>query len=322
MQEEAMGEWEVPEHLLRLAAQAAKPDLQPARLRERFGAAEQVRIEEGQVWRARWNGAVVLVLVLDVGDRDVRAVPLTLDPPAEDESCLVLDGQRSVFGVDVTVWAGMVQTVPVRVLDQVLDAWDSDLVGCTRAVAQGRPGDPAAGMRAGSAPGSLFEDSVALRAELEDDLAELQAAPGLASAAGVSPAQGSLAVLLGGRPDIAELTKALGKPQSQVMAILRGKRLLEPEDIASLARATGLSQEEIADTVQPLPEDLVEAVEHPRWRPVMTHLAKHGAGGEAQARLRAGYGAFALAARETGGSSPDWDARLKQFLAGQVQGEA
>lgn len=317
-----MSEWEVPEHLLRLAAQAAKPDLQPARLLERFGAAEQVRIEEGQVWRARWNGAVVLVLVLDVGDRDVWAVPVTLDPPAEDESCLVLDGRRSVFGVDVTVWAGMVQAVPVRVLDQVLDAWDSDLVGCTRAVAQGRPGDPAVGMRAGSAPGSLFEDSVALRAELEDDLAELQAAPGLASAVGASPAQGSLAALLGGRPDIAQLTEALGKPQSQVMAILRGRRLLEPGDIAGLARATGLSQEQIADTVQPLPEDLVEAVEHPRWRPVMTLLAKHGAGDEAQARWQAGYGAFALAARETGGSSPDWDARLKQFLVGQGrQGE-
>ncbi|MFD8035434.1 hypothetical protein ACFV3F_43295 [Streptomyces sp. NPDC059717] len=315
-----MNEWDVPEHLLRLAAQAAKPELQPHQLREHFGAAEQVRIQEGQVWRARWNSAVVLVLILEVGVREVRAVPVTLDPPAEDESCLILDGSRSVFGIDVTVWADLMQGIPVRVLDQVLDTWDSDVLGCIRTITQGGVEDAAVGMRTGKAPDSLFEDAVAVRAELEDELAELCAAPGLVSVDDVKPAKGALAALLGDQLDLAHLTKALGKPQSQVMAMLRGKKPLEAEDIAGLAEATGLSQEKIATSVQPLPQDLVEAVEHPRWRPVMVRLARQTAGDEAQARLRAGYGAFVLAARETGGSSPDWEARLKQFLASQAQG--
>lgn len=312
-----MDEWDVPEYLLRLAARAARPGLQPEGLLKRFGAADQVKIDVGQVWRARWDTAVVLVLILAVRAREVSAVPVTLDPPAENTSCLVVDGVRSVFGVEATIWGDLPQTVPVRVLDQVLDTWENDIVGWAKSRAQGQLKDPPAATRLGREPSSVFEDAAALRAELEDDLTELCEAPRLVSDEEIKPGKASLAALLGDRLDLAQLTAALGRPQSQVMAILRGKEVLEPGDIAGIAKATGLPQEQVAASVRPLPRSLVEAVEHPRWRPALRRLAQGDATDELQARLLAGYGAFALAARETGGRSPDWDARLQQFLVGR-----
>ncbi len=317
-----MSDWDVPEYLLRLAAQAARPELRPEGLLERFGAPEQVEVEVGQVWRARWDAAVVLVLILGVDGREVSAVPVTLDPPAENAFCLIVGRHRSVFGVDATVWGDLKRAVPLRVLDQVLDTWDAEVVGWARSRVQGLLDDPPAATRLGREPSSVFDDATALRAELEDELTELCEAPRLVCEDEGMPGGAGLAKLLGSTLDLAHLTSVLERPQSTVMAILRGKEPLELRDIVRIAEATGLPQEQVAGSVKPLPRSLVDALEHPRWRPAMRSLAQQSAVDEMQARLRAGYGTFALAARETGGGSPDWDARLKQFLAGQDLGGA
>lgn len=309
-----MSDLGLPQRFLDLAQRARGPRaLSEAGLRERFGDPAQVELETGQVWRARWDEVSMLVLVLDVDDLEVGAVPVTIDPPGEDETSMVVDGSRTAFGVDATVWAGLVCCVPMRVLERVVDAWDDDIVGCTTARTQDRPGPVAAGVREGQAIRSALEPAAEVRAGLTDDLEYLQHAPGLPVQESGRPAE-SLASLLGDRLELGALCTALQLPQPEVMKLLRGKTPLSPDQVDTVASATGLPAEQIARTVRPLPADLVHAVEHPRWRSVWVRRARRLGVSETQARLTGGYSTFALAARQTGGGTADWDSRLRQFL--------
>ncbi|MGW0582227.1 hypothetical protein ACWD25_41285 [Streptomyces sp. NPDC002920] len=309
-----MSDLGLPQRFLDLAQRARGPRaLSEAGLRERFGDPAQVELTTGQVWRARWDEVSMLVLVLDVDDLEVSAVPVTIDPPGEDETSVVVDGSRTAFGVDTTVWAGLVCCVPMRVLERVVDTWDDDIVGCTTARAQDRPGPVVAGLREGQPIRSALEPAAEVRAGLADDLEYLQRAPGLPIQESGRPA-GSLASLLGDRLDLGALCAALQLPQPEVMRLLRGKTPLSLDQVDTVASATGLPAEQITRTIRPLPADLVQAVEHPRWRSVWVRRARRLGVSETQARLSGGYGTFALAARQTGGGAADWDARLRQFL--------
>lgn len=309
-----MSEMDIPQRLRDLAHRAWVPrGLSEEGLRERFGDPDDVEIQVGQVWRARWEDISVLVLILAVEDRDVTAAPVTIDPPAEDDHSFVLEGPGTVFGVDTTVWAGLTGTLPIRVLERPVDQWSDEVVRWTRQTADGRPRDVPAGARCGCAIPSDLDPTALIRAELIDDVEALRQAPGLPTAAcGERPSE--LASLLGGRPDLVSLGSALDLPQPEVMKILRGKTPLTGRQIEAVAQVTGLPAEQIAASVRPLPLGLVVKMEHPRWRRTWQERARIHRVSETQARLAGSYGAFALAARQTGGGEPDWNERLRQFL--------
>ncbi|MFB9905367.1 hypothetical protein [Allokutzneria oryzae] len=301
-----MSEPGMPQRFLALLEQAQGPD-------ERFGDVADAVIEPGQLWRARWDEDRALVLVLSVEDRDVIAAPVTLDPPAEDDLCLVVDGARTVFGVPATLWAGLTGPIPIRVLDRPVDAWEQDVVHWA-ATAVPTPSDVVPpGTRRGTAVTSALEPAADVRAELEDTLERLRLAPALPV---VKPGDApiTLASLLGKGPKIELLRSALGLPQHEVMKLLSGTRPLTPDLAAVVAAETGLSTEDVTKAVLALPHELVAEVEHPRWRPTWTELAERDGTDEATARLTASYGTFALAGRQTGGATPDWHRRLRQFL--------
>lgn len=133
-----MSEPVVPQRFLDLAAAVRAPkELSAGGLRARFGDPAEVRLAVGQVWRARWEETSLLVLVLATTDREVNAVPVTIDPPGEDAASLVVDGTRTAFGVESTVWAGLAGPVPLRVLDRVVDLWEPDLVAWAAETADG-----------------------------------------------------------------------------------------------------------------------------------------------------------------------------------------
>ncbi|MFE4828113.1 hypothetical protein [Streptomyces sp. NPDC056672] len=312
-----MSEPGVPQRFLDLAAAARAPKaLSIGSLRTRFGDPTEMQVSVGQVWRARWEETSLLVLVLAIAAREVHAVPVTIDPPGEDAASLVVDGARTAFGVESTVWAGLAGPVPLRVLDRVVDAWESDLVTWAAETAVGEPSPVPPGARQGVIPMSVFDVSEEVRAELEDDLEALRSAPGLPAATGTEKVA-ALAALLSGPPDLPALGTALGVPQPEVMRILRGLVPLKPEQVEAVAGVTGLPVDAVAKTVRPLPAALVAAVEHPRWRETWIRRAQRSGISEGDARLFGGYGAFALAARQTGGEEPDWEGRLQQFLHGE-----
>lgn len=309
-----MREVDVSQRFLDLAKKARGPRaLSEEALSERFGELTEIEISAGQVWRARWDEVSILVLVLAVEDRDVLAAPVTIDPPVEDDRCVVLKGSSTTFGVEARVWAGLTSLIPIRVLDRPVDEWSEDVVRWATHTEQGQPSAIPLGARQGGAIQSELDPAATFRAELADELELLSQAPGLPVATR-SAAHRDLASLLGGKLDLASLCSLLDLPQAEVMKLLRGKIPLTPDQIAVVAQATGLSPEEIAGTVRQLPLGLVVEMEHPRWRPTWGRRAQRLHISEDHARLTDGYEVFALAARETGGAEPDWGQRLRQFL--------
>lgn len=309
-----MSEMGIPQRLRDLAYRARAPHgLSEEGLRERFGDPADLDIQVGQVWRTRWEDISLLVLIVVVEDRDVTAAPVTIDPPAEDDHSVVLEGSGTVFGVDTTVWAGLTGTLPIRVLERPVDAWSDEVVRWTRRTAEGRSGDAPAGARRGHAISSDLDPAALIRAELADDIEALRQAPGLPTAVTGEQPRG-LASLLSGKLDLASLGSALDLPQPEVMKILRSKTPLTAKQIEAVAQVTSLPAEQVAASVRPLPLGLVVKMEHPRWRRTWQERAQMHRVSETQARLAGSYGAFALAARQTGGGEPDWDERLRQFL--------
>lgn len=306
-----MGDLNVPKRLLDLVTRTAPAHgLSPSGLRDRFGDPSKIDVEVGQVWRVRWDRVTVLVLVASVGRRDVRGLPVTIDPPAEDEQCIVLEPALTAFAVPVTAWCGLARSIPTRVLDVLVDAWPTDIV---RHVVNG----PAtalwpAGMRKGHPVESQLDQQCEMRAELVDDLDKLCAAPGLPVESPGDPPR-SLATVLG-TVDLAALCTALELRQPAVMRLLRGTTPPTPRQVAIIAEVTGVPADTIAACVRPVPEALVVEAEHPRWRSTWRRRAQRLAAGEAEVRLDSCYQAIALAARQTGATQPDWRARLHEVL--------
>ncbi|WP_158854973.1 hypothetical protein [Saccharothrix deserti] len=310
----------VPQRFLDLVRRSRpRPDLAERGIVERLGPSEDAVLEAGQVWRARWERTVVLLLVTEVGDLAVQAAPLTVDPPAEDSESVVVDSALTALGVEVTVWLGLVSEVPLRVLERQVDSWSEDLISRVSAAARS-PEDHATGdVRAGRAIEDDHAPDALVRAELADELDTLREVPGLpveTSDVNYRP----LASLLGSKIDLKALREALRLPQPDVMQIVRGKFPLTPELVEKISRATGLTTAVVARSTKPLPLGLVVLVEHPRWRPVLAKRAKALDVDEMSGRLSAGYGTFALATRETGGGEPDWEGRLRAFLLSETSG--
>lgn len=299
---------------LELARRAASPQLSSTGRRARFGDPRDHPIEPGQIWRASWDEVSMLIVVLDIDHTELTIIPLTIDPPAEDSDSVVLEEKLTAFGTEVSLWAGLASTLPMRVLDEIIDQlpndtsewlFTADLTNLPR------------GARRGRAPSSPFESSIEIRAMIDDDLTALRSSPALPVASDEdSRPVPSLASLLGKDVDLAALVSALsplGLDQPAVMSLLRGKRPVSPEIANAVASVTGVEPVQVAGAVQPLPARFVEEVDHPRWRQVWRERAERTGSREEEARLAASYEMFARAARQTGTQEPDWHARLAQF---------
>jgi hypothetical protein len=306
-----------PRDLLALAREAKAPDaLSAAGRQQRFGDLSDRVIAPGQIWRAAWDDDSVLVFVAGVENAEIVAIPMTVDPGAEDQGALVLQPEATVFAIESTLWVDLRTTLPLRVFDEIIDQLPTavtDWITCpTR-----DPKDAAAlGMRTGKSPSTAFDRSRAVRAEIEDDLEALRAAPSLPIAKGAEVPTRTLASLLGKAVDLRVLVdglRHLGLDQPDVMSLLRGKRPITPDEVDAVARLTQVDPKVIAEAVEPLPAEFVEEVDHPRWRETWRQRARRDGVDESSARLKMSYEMYARAARQTGSSAPDWAARLAQF---------
>jgi hypothetical protein len=300
---------DVPDRLWLLANEAAAPKLSEAALLERFGEPTEVVVSEGQVWRARWAKTTVLALILRVHDADVTVVPVTLDPPADDSSNLIVDGTATIFDTEATAWCNLDRVLGMRVLDRLIDRWPEPVWRSCIACVHGEDVTLPVSVRPGDgAPTAVTRH---LRAELDDELRELVNAPALGSDVHVAPTK-----LLRDYLNITQVQAVLGVEQSDAMAILVGKRPLTSDQVGPLAAAAGATEDMIWATQQPLPSPVAAELEHPRWRPIVELWASTRKVDELQARMAIAYGSFALAARETSGPTV-WRDRVKRFLETQ-----
>ncbi|MBE8524107.1 hypothetical protein ILP97_42645 [Amycolatopsis sp. H6(2020)] len=311
--------------LLDLAGRArASGALTAAGRQARFGAPGEADPARGQLWRASWDDTSLLVLLLEVGNSEVNVVPLTIDPSAEDERSFVLAPEASALGVAATAWIGLRGTLPTRVLDVIVDQLGFDVVAALDR-AEARPDDERGPLlRRGEPIRSEFDAAAEVRAEIADDLEFLRSVPALPVRKDGQRTR-PLAEVLKGHVDLPALKSALrpfGLTQSDVMGVLRGTKPITFEQIPVIAETTGLPVEVVSEAVQPLPPDLAAEAERPRYRQAWRELATQDSVDETTARLNGAYGAFALAARQTGAGSPRWAERLDQYILGRRAGRA
>lgn len=134
----------------------------------------------GEVWRVRRGDITLLVLVIGVTLDEVLIVPVTIDPPVEDGTCLVVDKRLSGFGVPVVVWLDLHTRLPISVFDELVAEWDDSLVSyvlLNLSTEGGFAGSAPAGIRKGMPDVDTFELPPArlVKSELAGDIKSLQA---------------------------------------------------------------------------------------------------------------------------------------------------
>lgn len=190
----------------------------------------------------------------------------------------------------VAVWLGLKAVVPVRVLAQYAGSVHL-AVDSLRKAPQGRPVLTPLDERAMEA------------AVLGDDMDELSAVPA---------ADATLQELLS-KVTIKQLAE-LQIPTPHALALSRGLRPLTPEQAAKVAPLAATTPEALLRANPPLPAEVLRDLAAAEVEGLVSQLAGQRGISEDDARLMAGYGAYALAARETGHGSVDWSARIVAYV--------
>lgn len=256
--------------------------------------------EEGEIWRATWASVVQLVLVTEVGDSTISAVPLSPDVEFADDETVVLDPGPPLTH-SLGAWCGLQQTLPIRVLDS--------------AVARVGPADLEAiriGLGAAATVTSVFDDRHQVRTLMADRMAELAAASWLPSTAP--------AIELGERFRERGLTPSklaieLGIAPGDVTALARGDRVPTRDQAEILSTLLAVEVEQLL--VVRVDPDLVWALDRPKFR---RRLAERGIAesepDEAMWRLQMATAKLPVAARATGPSDPRrrWMGLIETYL--------
>lgn len=248
----------------------------------------------GQLWRAVWNEVARFVLVVRLEGHGMFVAPVSLYPALATDDAYLLQAGESDFGVPLAVWLGLARSVPRRVLQQSVGQ-----VHLSVEVIRKSP--------RGRALVSVLEDRAIEAAELEDDMAELVAAPA---------AVRTLAELLSPVP--LEAMRSAGIPLALGLALHRGERLISPEQAEVLAPLAGVTASELVAANPPLPVAVVAELDSEAGRTWVLRLAAERSLPEAEARELVGYGAYALAARESRSAPTDWLARIAQYVRARL----
>ena len=311
----------VPEHVLRAGAAAAASSALVRAVRATDSLATMPDPARGQLWRSCWEDITQLVLVLRVTQPGIAVVaPVTTDPPAADDISAVLSPDLTVLGHPATVWGGLAVSVPLVVFDLAIGDIAARIVDAVEQIAAGhRTGVLPAGVSVGAPVMSAFDQAAEVRAELADNLEILGQAAWAPQGSGSAPRP--LRELLQNSPDLSALKEALGLGLPAVIDIVMGRRPVTPVQAADVAAATGLTAELVLSAVSPLPAELVNELDRPRWRRAVRARRRAGEP-EAATRLAVAYEVLALAARQTGPvSAPPWPQRIRQYLATSRPGE-
>jgi hypothetical protein len=246
--------------------------------------------EPGQLWRALWDEVARFVVILRVDGNSADVAPVTVDPELATDDAHLLDAGETPFGVPVAVWLGLHERVPLRVLDRPAGSVYIAIDALNKAP-QGRP------------VVTPLDDRAMEQAVLQDDMKELAAVPA---------ADATLQNLLSSVTVEAMNTAGFSPPLA--LALRRGLRALTPEQAQTLAPIAGTTPEALLRANPPLPVDLIRDLDDPASREWVIRLAARQGEGEQAARLAAGYGAYALAARETGKGGIDWKSRIARYV--------
>ncbi|MFF3597266.1 hypothetical protein [Kitasatospora indigofera] len=258
----------------------------------------------GQVWRAVWEDVIQLLLVTAAGDDDtVRAVPASFERFADTDT-LLLPASASTLEEPLALWWALETTIPWCVLDRQV----SDLTSHPPAVMGRALADTVAGAQWGneavqSAAASEYRGILAGRLAV------------LASAQWVPQGSGGMSKLLqDSAVTAADLAAELELPPPQALAVWRGQQPLTADQAALLSQHLDRPVGQLIAANPALPPAVVHELNRPLRRAQVKALAARYDEAEGDARLRAAYGIFALAARQEGTIGPNWAARTNRYF--------
>ncbi|WP_153361807.1 hypothetical protein [Modestobacter roseus] len=294
----------VPQQLLDMAKEAAAPQLTETALNRQFGPRSSWAPAVGQLWRAVRDDVSALVVVVAVDTESVTVAPATVESPESGTDSDAVAVNDTVLGVPVTVWAGLLRSLPVSVLDRPIDDLDADVVS---RIAEGAT-------TARSSSTALLADDV--RAELADDLALLAepAADAVPADAAEASADAPAGIDLDA-VDPAELDEAAARLDVSlpvVLDLIDGKRPPTPAEADVLREVLGAAPE-----AAPPPLGLVVELAQPRWRSLVRQHRRRRGLTEAAARTALAYDIGTMAARQTGEREPSWPDRIRLWAQGE-----
>lgn len=243
-----------------------------------------------QLWRAQWDEVARFVVVLHTEGLMAEVAPVSLDVELATEDAFLLDAGETDFDVPVAVWLGLKAVVPVRVLAQYAGSVHL-AVDSLRKAPQGRP------------MLSPLDERAMEAAVLGDDMDELALVPAT---------DATLQEILS-KVTIKQLVE-VQIPTPHALALSRGLRPLTPEQAARVAPLAGMTPEALLRANPPLPAEVLRGLAAADVQGLVSQLAVQKGIPEDDARLLAGYGAYALAARETGPGSVDWSTRVVAYV--------
>jgi hypothetical protein len=304
-------EFDIPAELLQAAASAAAPALTPPALRKRFGSPASWQIVRGQLWRARSGDVTLLLLIMSVAAEAVTAVPVTVDPAAENEESLIVGSRRTALDQPVTVWGGMQRRIRTEVLDWPIDDIGEDVAAWVTNRSTIPPG-----CRAGASPASPFEPDAEVGAMVADDVDNLAAARSWAAGLDYAPEPARpVPAIQPTKAQLLELQRRLEASLPDVLALVDGDR---PPSTAgeTVALREVLGRE---PHVRAPAHGLVVELSHPRWRSAARAFGRRSNRTEPEARLAMAYeiSGASMAARQTGGQDPVWRDRVERWLQAQ-----
>lgn len=260
--------------------------------------------EPGQIWRAVWERTIQLVVITAVDDDTVHAIPVSLERYADTDT-LLLPAGASTLEQPLALWWGLRLPLPWYVLDRQVSQLTVPLPAST---GPALPHEVPPGATWGSTAPRPAAAAAEYRGVLADSLAELSGAHWAPQGSGTLPE------LLQRRGiTIKQLASHLHLQPPQALAVWRGQSPLTPEQAETLAAALGLGADEVLAANPALPALVIHELSRPSRRPQVRALATRTATSELDARRRAAFGIYALAARQEG-STADWGARADRYF--------
>ncbi|MFG2320575.1 hypothetical protein [Streptomyces tendae] len=260
--------------------------------------------EPSQIWRAVWEDTIQLLVITAVADDTVQAVPVSFERYADTDT-LLLPAGASTLEQPLALWWGLQLSLPWYVLDRQVSQLTVPLPAST---GPALPHEVPPGATWGSTAPHPTAAAAEYRGVLADSLAELSAAQW------VPQGSGALPELLQRRGiTIKQLASQLNLQPPHALEVWRGQAPLTPEQAEDLATALGLGADEVLAANPALPAPVIHELSRPSRRPQVRALATRTATSEPDARRRAAFGIYALAARQEG-STTDWGARTDRYF--------
>lgn len=262
-------------------------------------------VQAGQVWRARWDDVVSLVVV-DNADTTrtnfIRVAPVTIGTDDADDTAIILDRSRARFATALTVWPELVRDVAEVVLERLLTTFEQQLATL-------------AGLEAAAACHELEHGLPILNqrsTRLEAKRRLAAAMDVFATAIDVEEGDGTLEAVLTGIT-VSTVAEALSATPKDALKVLRGEVPLTEQQAHCLAAVTGKSATELLQANPRPPKLLVETVASLRRGPQIRAIAELSKRLESEILADMVQSVFALAARGERGQ-PDWSGRVDRYI--------